>query len=127
MKMLAWLLGCIAIFGSIVLVLIAVGPRQTPAVYALLTVIWSVVLSVAGAIYLIPTYVAKRRDARNRTGLILLNLIFGWTGVGWIGSLIWALSAETEEQAKRKEIDYEMLARLRGTEDFQRNAPESAE
>lgn len=38
--------------------------------------------------YFIPALVA--RDRENSTGVLLLNLIFGWTALGWIIALIWA-------------------------------------
>lgn len=30
-------------------------------------------------------------------GIILLNLFLGWTGIGWVGALIWAVSAPKKE------------------------------
>ncbi|MDR1905408.1 MAG: superinfection immunity protein [Clostridiales bacterium] len=55
--------------------------------------VWGVITIIASTIiYFIPTIIALKRDHRNKVGIILLNIFLGWTFVGWIGSLIWALS-----------------------------------
>ena len=42
-------------------------------------------------VYLLPTLIASLRHSRS-TGLILLvNLFAGWTMVGWMAALVWAL------------------------------------
>ncbi len=51
-------------------------------------------LMFAGAMYFLPTIIASSRDARSMTAIVLLNFFFGWTGVGWLVALIWALTAE---------------------------------
>ena len=40
------------------------------------------------------------RDHLSQGGIIVLNLLLGWTVLGWVGALIWAVHAETESQAK---------------------------
>jgi len=42
-------------------------------------------------VYFIPSMIASGR--RNNGGIIALNILLGWTLLGWVGSLIWALSA----------------------------------
>lgn len=42
-------------------------------------------------IYFIPTMVASHREHRNKAGIFCLNFFFGWTLLGWVGALIWAL------------------------------------
>lgn len=44
-------------------------------------------------LYFLPTFFAFRREHPNRWPIFLINLVFGGTGLGWIGSLIWALNA----------------------------------
>jgi hypothetical protein len=59
------------------------------------------VLWVIGAIlYFVPWVVASRRRVHAQAGIIVLNLLLGWTILGWVGALIWAVSAETDSQAK---------------------------
>jgi hypothetical protein len=54
---------------------------------------------VGTAIYFIPSVVAYSRSARNFLAIFLLNLFLGWSLVGWLGSLIWALVDEKKEPA----------------------------
>ena len=45
--------------------------------------------------YFLPTIVAIMRGKRNAGGVFVLNFLLGWTVIGWIGSLIWALSSDS--------------------------------
>jgi hypothetical protein len=49
-----------------------------------------ITLSVLTLFYFLPTIVAAHRG-HNVTGILLLNLFFGWTGIGWFAMLLWAL------------------------------------
>lgn len=51
------------------------------------------VLLVFASLYFIPTIVAFTRNHPNRWTIGVINTIFGGTGLGWLGSLIWALNA----------------------------------
>jgi Superinfection immunity protein len=42
--------------------------------------------------YWIPTIIAFVRKHPSRGGILALNFFFGWTFVGWVVSLAWALS-----------------------------------
>jgi hypothetical protein len=46
---------------------------------------------LAGTAYLIPTAVALFRRHPQKTAIIALNLLLGWSIVGWAGALVWAL------------------------------------
>lgn len=48
---------------------------------------------VATLIYLIPTIVAFCRSHPNRWLIAVINIALGGTGIGWLGSLVWACSA----------------------------------
>lgn len=52
----------------------------------------------AAIIYVIPTIVAFGRKHPNRWPICLVNLVFGGTGLGWFGALIWAMSAVHKSQ-----------------------------
>jgi len=45
---------------------------------------------VAFAAYLLPTMVAALGNKRKTGPIFLLNLLLGWTVLGWIGALAWA-------------------------------------
>jgi hypothetical protein len=41
-------------------------------------------------IALLPTLIALRRKHEHRVAITFLNLLAGWTGIGWIVALVWA-------------------------------------
>jgi len=43
--------------------------------------------------YWLPTIVAIARHTHSALGIAALNFFFGWTVVGWLLALIWALAA----------------------------------
>lgn len=46
--------------------------------------------------YFVPTVVAFRRKHPQILAIVVLNLFLGWTFLGWLGALIWALVANDE-------------------------------
>lgn len=42
--------------------------------------------------YFVPSIVAGSRKHKSVMAIVLVNILFGWTGIGWIWALIWALS-----------------------------------
>jgi len=55
-------------------------------------------------IYFLPSIIASEKRGKN--GIIALNVLLGWTFLGWVGALCWALSAEKK---KEKGGDVEMI------------------
>jgi hypothetical protein len=49
------------------------------------------------AVYLLPTIVAALRHAKSMVGIVLLNVLLGWTFIGWIIALIWSLTGKTQK------------------------------
>lgn len=49
-----------------------------------------VATAVTAGIYFLPTYLAYQREHRNLVPLAIINVGFGWTFIGWVGSLAWA-------------------------------------
>lgn len=43
--------------------------------------------------YIIPSIVALTLKKKNSIYIILLNLVLGWTVLGWIGALVWAIAS----------------------------------
>ena len=43
-------------------------------------------------LYFLPTIIG--RDKADAMGIFLVNLLFGWTVIGWFVALIWACAAE---------------------------------
>ncbi len=42
--------------------------------------------------YLAPWLVAEAREHEDRNRILLVNMLLGWTVVGWIGTFYWARS-----------------------------------
>lgn len=60
--------------------------------------VFSVVLLIGVvALYFAPTLVARRK--MRFSAIFALNLLLGWTVIGWVGALVWAL-AENEDASK---------------------------
>jgi hypothetical protein len=49
------------------------------------------------ALYFCPTVVAQSRDHPSRTSITVLNVLLGWTFIGWVGTLAWAYSRRDEK------------------------------
>lgn len=49
------------------------------------------------AIYWYPTMAAFGNRHNDRFSILLVNLFFGWTGIGWIVAVIWAVSGNRED------------------------------
>lgn len=45
------------------------------------------------AMYFAPTIIAAGRKHHNRMAIFALNLLLGWTLIGWVGALVWSLTA----------------------------------
>jgi hypothetical protein len=53
-----------------------------------------VVMSLCIFIYFIPAYVASKRNHKNFTPILLLNIFLGFSLVGWVIALVWSTSAQ---------------------------------
>lgn len=51
------------------------------------------------AVYFVPSFIAFKRDKANKTSILVLNIFLGWSLIGWVVSLVWALANETPTQA----------------------------
>lgn len=48
-------------------------------------------LSISVILYFLPSTIAAVQNKKNFTAIIVTNIIFGWTILGWIVCLIWSL------------------------------------
>jgi hypothetical protein len=62
--------------------------------FATVTLLLLVVLAIM--IYMLPTVVAMGRKHRNASAIAALNLLTGWTFLGWVASLVWAITSNVE-------------------------------
>ena len=51
-------------------------------------------------VYFVPFLIANHRGHRNQVPIFFLNLLLGWTIVGWVGALIWASIANKDKTKK---------------------------
>ena len=45
-------------------------------------------------LHFLPTVIAAIRHSRSTLGIFFVNLFLGWTVIGWVVALIWAISSE---------------------------------
>jgi len=57
---------------------------------AAVLIIIAVIIGIA--IHFIPTFIASAKSHPSTGAIFAVNLLLGWTLVGWLGALIWALS-----------------------------------
>jgi hypothetical protein len=55
-------------------------------------------------LYFFPAVVASVRNHARVTQITLMNVLFGWTGIGWAIALRMALEKPTGEKPKAKEL-----------------------
>jgi hypothetical protein len=48
-------------------------------------------VTLALVFYMLPTVIAKVRGARYGQTILLINFFLGWTVLGWLAALIWAI------------------------------------
>ena len=44
--------------------------------------------------YFLPSIIALARSKRDLLGIVLLNFFLGWTMIGWVVALVWALKTD---------------------------------
>jgi hypothetical protein len=59
------------------------------------TFLLALAFTLAGLfIYLLPAFVAWRRGHRQTAAIVVLNVLLGWTAIGWVLALVWACTAD---------------------------------
>jgi len=53
------------------------------------------ILAVLIIPYFLPTIIAMLRKSASTGGIFVLNFFLGWTFIGWIISLVWAIASRT--------------------------------
>ena len=54
--------------------------------------VWLLILALLLAVYMIPFIVASSRAHPQKTPILILNIFLGWTLLGWVGALVWAVA-----------------------------------
>jgi hypothetical protein len=63
-----------------------------------------VMLLVVLALYFLPSLIAAVRSHHQQVAIVGLNLLLGWTLVGWVVALVWALTAIPRGAADPNEL-----------------------
>jgi Superinfection immunity protein len=50
--------------------------------------------------YFLPTIVAVCRRAKGDCGVLVINVFLGWTFIGWVVALAWAVSSDKRQKVK---------------------------
>jgi hypothetical protein len=53
------------------------------------------VLAILIIPYFLPTIIAMLRRTNSTGGIFVLNFFLGWTFIGWVASLVWAIAGRT--------------------------------
>lgn len=48
------------------------------------------------ALYTLPLCISGFRRHRHQMAIVALNLLLGWTVIGWVAALVWALMDQTK-------------------------------
>lgn len=55
-----------------------------------------IILFIIGlVVYFIPTVIALIKRKKNLVAIAALNFLLGWSVIGWVVSLVWALKVES--------------------------------
>ncbi|MGH7947840.1 MAG: superinfection immunity protein, partial [Candidatus Binataceae bacterium] len=52
-----------------------------------------IVIFLSVALYFVPSVIARAREHQNSGAIFVLNLLLGWTFLGWVIALVWAFTA----------------------------------
>ena len=51
-----------------------------------------VIFGLAFLLYFMPTFIAGTRRHKNAAAIAVLNLLLGWTFIGWVAALVWSFT-----------------------------------
>lgn len=55
------------------------------------------VIAVMVALYFLPAIIAYKRNHHNRLAILVMDLLVGWSFIGWAIALVWACTAVKQE------------------------------
>jgi T4 superinfection immunity protein len=50
--------------------------------------------------YFIPAIIALARNKRDAVSILVLNFFLGWTAIGWVVALVWAVKMDSPLAAR---------------------------
>lgn len=64
------------------------------------TLLTLTLFALAIMFYLLPCVISAARGCKHGGMIFFINLVFGWTVLGWIAALIWAIVEAPVERAR---------------------------
>ena len=64
-----------------------------------------IVLAIGVGIYFIPYIVATQNKKQNAGAIGALNFFLGWTLVGWVIALVWAMSKDVQQPSPQVQLN----------------------
>ncbi|MBI2665025.1 superinfection immunity protein [Candidatus Woesearchaeota archaeon] len=64
-------------------------------------------LATLGALYFLPTIIAGMKKKKNIVDILLFNTFLGWTIIGWLAAMAWAVYGESSlpfQEIKKKKL-----------------------
>ncbi|ENY9091490.1 MULTISPECIES: superinfection immunity protein [Klebsiella/Raoultella group] len=56
--------------------------------------VWNIIVLIfAIIIYVLPGVIASSREHKNSTAIWVLNIVLGWSFLGWIAALVWSFTS----------------------------------
>jgi RsiW-degrading membrane proteinase PrsW (M82 family) len=71
---------------------------------ALGLVLTLLIVVVCIALYFLPSIIAASRHKRNETAIVVLNLVLGWTLIGWVVALVWSVTVDPPDSPPRARL-----------------------
>ena len=90
-----WILYCSIFFAMLTLLIVALGANGDPETQVLIEIIvWPIVAFICSFLslylYLLPSIFARSKNHPQFLAILLVNIFFGESGIGWIICMIWA-------------------------------------
>lgn len=57
-------------------------------------------LIILFVLYWLPTAIALFRKHHNKWAILVLNLLLGWTVIGWIAALVWSFTSVQSQRVQ---------------------------
>ena len=73
----------------------------------------AVSLVIIGLSYFVPTLIAYSRRHRKRGAILALNLLTGWTAIGWAIAAVWSSTPNVESRRAKATYAMEKYAERR--------------
>lgn len=80
----------VAVAGIALVVAVALGLMYGLARTSPDALLGLLILGTALLFYFLPTFIAIAVGHANLTAVIVLNILLGWTFIGWVAALVWA-------------------------------------